>query len=126
MVATTVSSGNTLKHAVSAPNAEHSATVLVGGGSGRDNPVSQSGAGSTTSASVSGRRGISAHPPGIVSHARDGAKMIDSPRVTEGCSGIEGVVGGLASTGHHTLYSVPPHRNLVSQPIGDLPGYTGI
>ncbi len=32
MVATTVSSGNTLKHAVSAPSAEHSVTVPVGGG----------------------------------------------------------------------------------------------
>ncbi len=117
VVATTVSSGNTLKHAVSAPSAERSSTILAGGGSGRDDPVSRSGAGSPTPASVSGPRGISVHPLGIVSHAGDGTKMTDSPMVTEGYSGIKGAVGGLASAGHHTLYSVPPRRNLVSQPI---------
>ncbi len=118
-VATTVSSGNTLKHAVSA---EHSAAILADGGSGRDDPVSPAGAGSPTSASVSVPRGVSAHPLGIVSQAGDGARMTDSPRVTEGCSGIDVAVGGVASAAHHALYSAPLHRHPVSQPIiyGDL------
>ncbi len=42
-VAATVSSGTTLKHAVSAPSAEHSASVPAGGGSGREGPVSPVG-----------------------------------------------------------------------------------
>ncbi len=121
-VATAVSLGNTLKHGVSAPSTEHSAAVLAGGGSGQEEPVSPLGAGSPTPVSVSVPMGSSAHPLGVVSHAGDGARMTDSPRVTKGCSGIEGAVGGLASAAHPALYSVPPCRNLVSQPIiyGDL------
>ncbi len=38
-----VTSGNTLKHTVSAPSTEHSAAVLAGGGSGREEPVSPAG-----------------------------------------------------------------------------------
>ncbi len=66
--------------------------------------------------------GTNAEPLGVVSHAGDVTKMTDSPRGTKGCSGIEGVVGGLASIGHHALYSVPLRRNPVSQPLiyGDL------
>ena len=56
---------------------------------------------------------MSAHPLGIISQAGDGARMTKSPRVTEGCSGTEGVVGGVASTAHHALYSAPPHRHTV-------------
>ncbi len=65
---------------------------------------------------------MSVQPLGIVSQAGDGARMTDSPRVTEGCSGIERAVGGVASTAHHTLYSAPPHRHPACQPIvyGDL------
>ncbi len=122
VVATTVSSVNTLKHAVSAPSAEHSAPILVGGDSGWDDPVSPSGAGSPTSASVTVPRGVNAQPLGIVSHAGDGARMTDSARVTEGCSGIEGDVCGLASTAHHAPYIAPPFRHPISRPIiyGDL------
>ncbi len=121
-VATTVSSGNTLKHAVSAPSAEHSAVIPAGGGSGQEGSVSPAGTGSPTSASVSVPRGVSAQPLGIVSQAANGARMTNSPRATEGCSGIEGVVGGVVSAAHHALYGAPPHRHPVSQPIvyGDL------
>ncbi len=66
-VATTVSSGNTLKHAVSAPSTEHSTAVPVGGGSGREGLVSPAGAGSPTSASVSIPRGMSTQPLGTPS-----------------------------------------------------------
>ncbi len=38
---TAVTSGATLKHAVSVPSTEHSAAVLAGGGSGRDETVSR-------------------------------------------------------------------------------------
>ncbi len=48
VVVTTVSSGNALKNAVSVPSAEHSAAVLAGSGSGREEPVSPAGAGSPT------------------------------------------------------------------------------
>ncbi len=60
---------------------------------------------------------MSAHPLGIISQAEDGARMTDSPRVSEGCSGINGVIGGVASTAHHALYSAPPRRHPVGQPI---------
>ncbi len=65
---------------------------------------------------------MSAQPLAMVSHPGDGAKVTDSPRVIEGCSGIQGAVGGLASAAHHALYSVPPCRHPVSRPIiyGDL------
>ncbi len=110
-VAITVSSGNPLNNAVSVPSTEHNAAVLAGGGSRWEEPVSPLGAGSPTSVSVSIPMGVSAHPLGVVSHAGDGAKMTDSPRVTKDCSDIEGAVGGLASATHHVLYSVPPCRN---------------
>ncbi len=94
----------------------------MGGGSGWDDPVSSLGAGSPTTISVSAPTGTSALPLGIVSQAGNGVQMTDSQRVTNGCSDIDGVIGGLASAGHHALYSVPPHRNPISQPIiyGDL------
>ncbi len=114
---TTVTSRNTLKHAVSAPSAEHSTAVLAGGGSGWDEPVTPLGAGSPTTVSVNDPKGASVHPLGVVSQAENGVQMTDSPQGTKGCSGIEGAVGGLASTGHHALYSVPTHRNPVNQPI---------
>ena len=65
---------------------------------------------------------MSAHPLGAISQAGDGAKMTDSPWETEGCSGIEGVVGSMASTTYNALYSAPPRRHPVGQPIvfGDL------
>ncbi len=67
-------------------------------------------------------RGMSAHPLSIVSQAGVGARMTDSPRVTEGCSGIEGAIGGLASAAQHAVYSVPPRSHPISQAIlyGDL------
>ncbi len=115
---TAVTSGNTLKHAVSAPGAEHSAAVLAGGGSGRDEPVSPLvDSGSSTTISVSVPMGASALPSGVVSQAGSGVQMTNSQGMSKGCSGIEGAVGGLANGGHHALYSVPPHRNLISQPI---------
>ncbi len=43
VVATTISSGNNLKHAVSVPGAKYSTAVLAGGGSGWEEPVSPSG-----------------------------------------------------------------------------------
>ncbi len=112
---TAVTSGDTLKHAVSVPSAEHSTAVLAGCGSGRDEPVCPVGAGSPTMVSISVPMGASTQPLGVISHAGNGVQMTASQRVTKGCSGIDGAVGGLASAGHHALYSVPPHRNLVSQ-----------
>ena len=94
---------------------EHSAAVL-------EEPVSPLGTGSPTPISVSIPKGMTAHPLGTVSHTGDGARMTDSHRVTKGCSGIEGAIGGLASAAHHALYSVPLREHPVSQPIiyGDL------
>ncbi len=112
---TAVPSGNTLKHAVSAPSAEHSAAILAGGGSGRDEPVTPLSAGSPTTISVSTPMGMTVHPLGVVSQAGNSVKMTESQRVTKGCSGINGAVA--TSAGHHALYSVPPHRNPISQPI---------
>ncbi len=66
--------------------------------------------------------GASAHPSGAVSQTGNGVQMTDSQGVIKGCSGINGAVGRLGNAGHHALYSVPPHRNPISQPIiyGDL------
>ncbi len=114
---TDVTSGNTLKYAVSAPSAEHSPAVLAGGGSGWEEPVSLLGAVSPTTVSVSVPMGASAQPLGVISQAGNGVQMTDSQRVTKGCSGIDGAVGSLANAGHHALYSVPLHRSLVSQLI---------
>ncbi len=66
-VATTVSSGNTLKHAVSAPSAEHSATIPVSVGAGWEGVVSPAETGSPTQTRVSIPRGVSAQPLGAVS-----------------------------------------------------------
>ncbi len=74
---TTVSFGNTLKHAVSAPSAEHSAAILAGGGSGWEETVSLLGAGSPTTVSFSVPMGASAKPLGIASHAGDREKKTD-------------------------------------------------
>ena len=48
--------------------------------------------------------------------------MTDSQRVTQGCPVIDGAIGGSANVSHHVLYSAPPPRNPISQPIiyGDL------
>ncbi len=73
------SSGSTLKHAISAPIAEHSAAIQAGGGSGREGPVSPLGAGSPTPVRVSVPMGVSVPPLGIVSHSGDGARMTRQP-----------------------------------------------
>ncbi len=82
----------------------------MGMGTGQGGLVSLAGTGSPTQASVCVPRGMSTHPLDAVSQAGDGAKMTDSVRETEGCSGINGVVGDVASTAHKALYSAPPHR----------------
>ena len=87
---TAATSGSTLKHAVSVPSAEHSTAVLVGGGSGRDEPVSPLGAGSPTTLGVSVPMGASAQPLGVIPQAGNVVQMTDSQRVTKGCSGIDG------------------------------------
>ncbi len=114
---TAATSGSTLKHAVSAPSAEHSAAVLAGGSSGRDEPVAPLGAGSPTTLSVNASMSARAIPSGVVSHTENGVQMTDGQGVTQGYSGIDGAMSGSASAGHHVLYSVPPHRNPISQPI---------
>ncbi len=93
VVATTVSLGNTLKHAVSAPSAEHSATVPMGVGAEREDLVSPAGTGSPTQTSTSVLRGVSAHSLGAISPAGDRANMTDNLRKTEGCSDIKRAVG---------------------------------
>ncbi len=119
---TAVTSGNTLKHAVSVPSTEHSTAILAGGGSERDESVSPLGAGSPTTISPSIPTGASALLPSVVSQAGNGVQMTDSWRVIKSCSGIDREVGGSASSGHHVLYSVPPPINPISQPViyGDL------
>ncbi len=95
-----VTSGATLKPAVSVPSTEHSAAVLAGGGSGWDGPVSPLGAGSSNTISVSAPMGVRALTTGIASKAGDGS----------------------VNAGHHVLYSALLSRNPISQPIiyGDL------
>ncbi len=119
---TSVTTGNTLKHAVSVPSAEPSAAVLMDGGSGRGEPVSPLGAGSPTTISVSIHMGANAYPCGVVSQAGNGVQMTDSQGMTKSCSGIDGAVSGFADACHHALCIVPLHRNPISQPIiyGDL------
>ncbi len=114
---TTVTSGATLKHAVPVPSTEHSAAVLVGGGSGRDGPVSPLGAGSPDTISVSIPMGTSALTKGVVSKAGDGVQMTDSQGVTQSCPVIDRAIGGSANASHHVLYSAPPSRIPISQPI---------
>ncbi len=124
VVATTVSSGNTLKHAVSAHSAEHIATVPRGMCAGQEGLVFLAGTGSSTQAGVSVRengrecvdgvnvpRGISAHPLGAVPHAGDSAGVTDSLRETGGCSGMEGAVSGVTSSANNTPCSAPPCRH---------------
>ncbi len=119
---TTVTSGATLKPAVSVPSTEHSAAVLAGGGSGRDRPVSPLGAGSPNTISVKAPMGTSALTTGVVSKTGDGVQMTDSQRVAKRCPVINRVIGGSANAGHHVLYSALPPGNPISQPIiyGDL------
>ena len=76
-VSTAVTSGNTLKQAVSVPSTEHSAAVLAGGGSGWDEPAAALGAGSPTTISVSAPKGVSALPSGVISTAGNGVQMTD-------------------------------------------------
>ena len=99
------------------PSTEHSAAVLAGGGSGRDGPVSPLGAGSPNTISVSVPMGASALTMGVTPKAGDGVQMTDSQKVTRGCPVIDGAMGGSANAGHHVLYSAPPPRNPISQPI---------
>ncbi len=98
---TAVTSGNTLKHAASVPSTEHSTAVLVGGGSGWDEPVSPLGAGSPTTISVSAPLGTSALLPGAVSKAGNGVQMTDSQRVTQGCPVIDGAATMFYTVCHH-------------------------
>ena len=83
---TTVTSGVTLKPAVSVPSTEPSAVVLTDGGTGRDGPVSSLGAGFSHTASVSAPTGASALPMSITPRVGDGVQMTDAPRVFQGCS----------------------------------------
>ncbi len=94
----------------------------MGVGAGREGLVSSAGAGSPTQAGMSAPREVSVHPLGTISQAGDSVGMTDSPQETEGCSSIEGAVGGVTSTAHNSLYSAPPYRHPVGQPIvfGDL------
>ena len=78
---TAVTSGATLKPAVSVPSTEPSAAVLAGGGTERDGPVSSLGAGSSNITSVSTPMGASALP-----RVGDGVQLTDAPRVFQGCS----------------------------------------
>ncbi len=59
-VARTVSSGNTLKHAVSAPSAEHRTAIPMGMGRGREVFISPVGIGSPSHTSGSAPGGVSA------------------------------------------------------------------
>ncbi len=89
----------------------------MGVGAGREGLVSPAGTGSPTQTSMSVPRSMSAQPLGAVSQVGDGANMTGNLRETKICSGIEGAVGSVASTAHHALYSAPPCRHPVGQPI---------
>ncbi len=117
-----VTSGATLKPTVSVSNAETSAAVLAGSGSGRDGPVSPQGAGSSHSVSASAPTGASALITSITPRVGDGVQMTDAPRPVQGCSVTSGAMGGSASAGPHVLYQALLPRNPISQPIiyGDL------
>ncbi len=117
-----VTSGATLKPAVSVPSTEPSAAILMGGGSGRAGPVSPQGAGSSHTISVSAAMGPSELAMGVTPKAGDGVQMTDGPRVSQSCPVIDGAMGGSANADPHILYQAPLPRNPISQPIiyGDL------
>ncbi len=119
---TAVTSGATLKPAVSVPSTESSAAVLAGSGSGRDGPVSPLGAGSSHTISLSAPRGVSALTTGVTPKAGDGVQMTDGPRVSQGYPVIDGAMGGSANADPHILYRAQLPRNPISQSIiyGDL------
>ena len=114
---TAVTSGATLKPAVLVPSTEPSAAVLAGGGSGRDEPVSLLGAGSSHPISVSAPMGTSVLTTGIAPQAGDGIQMTDGPRVSQGCPVVNGAMAGSANAGPHVLYRAPPPRNPISQQL---------
>ncbi len=144
---TTVTSGATLKPAVSVPSTEPSAAVLAGAGSGRDGPVSPLGAGSSHTISVSPPMGASTLTMGVTPKIGDSAQMTDGPRVSQVCPVVDGAMGGSANADPHVrnrmsdiasalrtfppkqdmggsanaaphiLYRAPPPRNPISQPI---------
>ncbi len=96
---TAVTSGATLKPAVSVPSTEHSTAVPADSGSQWDAPVSPLGAGSPDTISVSARRGTSMLTTGITPKAGDGVQMKDFPQVSQGCPVIDGAIGGSANAG---------------------------
>ncbi len=94
-VTTTVCSGNTLKHAVSAPSADHSASALQSPHADKESLSSWLGACSPTHQSAgfheNGRehadsmnilQNVNAHPLSGTPHTGDGTEVTDSLRVT--------------------------------------------
>ncbi len=73
-------------------------------------------------------RGVNTHPLGAAPHAGNGTRLRGGLQKTGGCPGIEGAGGGVTSTAHSALYSIPPRRYPVGQPIvfGDLSSGTVI
>ncbi len=86
----------------------------MGGGSGRDGPVSPLGAGSPNTLSVSIPMGASVLTTRIVSKAGDLVRIADGQKVTQGYPIIDEAIGGSANAGHLVLYSAPPPRNPIS------------
>ena len=119
---TAVTSGVTLKPAVSVPSTEPSAAVPAGGGSGRDGPVSPQGAGTSHTVSANAPTSASAHTLDATPRIGDSVQLTDAPRSVQGCSVTAGAMGSSASAGPHVLYQALPPRNPISQPIiyGDL------
>ena len=93
---TAVTSGATLKPTVSVPSTEPSIAILTGGDSGSNGPVSPQGAGSFHTSSVSAPMGVSALTTSITPRVGDGIQMTGAPRVFQGCSVTDGVIGGSA------------------------------
>ena len=115
-VATTVSSGNTLKQEVSAPSAEHNATVPMVTCAGQEGLVSPVETGSPTQAGVNARengrecvddvsapKGMSVHPLGTISQAGDGVRMTDR---------LQKTVAVLASMASRWCDQHPPQHSL--------------
>ncbi len=119
---TAVTSGATLKPAVSVSSTESSTFVLTDGGSGRDGPVTLLGAGSSHATSVSAPMGANALTTSVTPRAGEGVQMTDTPWVFQGCSVTDEAMGSSANDGPHVLQQAPWPRNPVSQPIiyGDL------
>ena len=119
---TAVTSGATLKPAVSVPSTEPSVAVLTGSNSEREGPVSPLGAGSSQTSSVSAPMGASALTMSVTPTIGDGVHTTGAPRVYQGCSVTDGAIGSSASAVPHVLYRAPLPRNPISQPIiyGDL------